>query len=232
MPDADLEMPVSKAVVSHQTHTEAQVTTLIQQAQRGDIASFEKLMAAYRTQILGYARGFVSDPEQAADVAQEAMLRIYRSLGGFRFQSSPKTWMFRIVRNIVLDFAKSRASKERKRQQPIDHTPESQLCQTSEHGPESHLLSQERKEHLWHALSQIPEPFASVLLLADLQGMSYDEVSAILDIPVGTVKSRLNRGREALRDRLVSQGLLFEEKSAPNTNEPRPSGPIGTGQPT
>lgn len=193
--------------------TEDFVATLIQQAQHGDLIAFERLMACYQTKILGYARAFVSDAEQANDVAQDAMLRIYRSLGGFRFQSSPKTWMFRIVRNIVLDYAKSRRSKERKREQSIDHTPDSEMSACSECNPEAQVLANERKEQLWQALSQVPESFRSVLLFCDLQGMSYDEVAAILNIPVGTVKSRLNRGREFLREVLLKQGAFSNSQT-------------------
>ena len=189
-----------------------ELAALISQAQRGDIAAFERLMTMYQSKILSFARAFVSDPEHASDVAQDAMLRIYWSLGGFRFQSSLQTWMFRIVRNIVLDHAKSRRSKERKREQPLDGTPERDIGETTERNPEAQLLAHERRSQLWSALAEIPEAYRSVLVLADLQGMSYEEVASIIDTPVGTVKSRLNRGREALRNVLLEQGCLVEGK--------------------
>ncbi len=187
-----------------------EVAQLIRQAQHGDVLAFERLMTIYQSKILGYARAFVSDGEQACDVAQDAMIRIYRSIGSFRFQSSLQTWMFRIVRNIVLDYAKSRRSKERKREQPIDKTPERDMEEPSEDSPEAQLLAHERKSQLWQALADVPETYRSVLVLCDLHGMSYEEVAAIVETPVGTVKSRLNRGREALRQVLLAQGQLSD----------------------
>ncbi len=196
--------------VSDEMFCGPELAALISQAQLGDIAAFERLMLMYQSKILSFSRAFVSDPELASDVAQDAMLRIYRSLGGFRFQSSLQTWMFRIVRNIVLDHAKSRRSKERKREQPLDITPERDMGATADRNPEAELLALEQKSQLWSALSEIPEAYRSVLVLADIQGMSYEEVAAIVETPVGTVKSRLNRGREALRALLVAKGCLVD----------------------
>lgn len=206
---ADLEPSVSA-----EPRGGPEVALLVRRAQHGDIAAFEHLMTMYQSQIVSYARAFVFDAEQASDVAQDAMLRIYRSLGGFRFQSSLRTWMFRIVRNIVLDHAKSRRSKERKREQPLDKTPESDMGEPTEDSPEAQLLAHERKSQLWQALADVPETYRSVIVLCDLQGMSYEEVAAIVDTPVGTVKSRLNRGREALRLILLEQGHLTDDKPA------------------
>ena len=196
--------------VSDEIFCGPELAALISQAQLGDIAAFERLMAMYQRKILSFSRAFVSDPELASDVAQDAMLRIYRSLGGFRFQSSLQTWMFRIVRNIVLDHAKSRRSKERKREQPLDITPERDMGATADRNPEAELLAHERKSQLWSALNEIPEAYRSVLVLADIQGMSYEEVAAVVETPVGTVKSRLNRGREALRALLVAKGCVVD----------------------
>ena len=81
---------------------------------------------------------------------------------------------------------------------------------TADRNPEAELLAHERKSQLWSALNEIPESYRSVLVLADIQGMSYEEVAAVVDTPVGTVKSRLNRGREALRALLVAKGCVVD----------------------
>lgn len=206
------DLPSAEPAVSDESASGPDVAALISQAQHGDIVAFERLMAMYQTKIHSFARAFVSDPELASDVTQDAMLRIYRSLGGFRFQSSLQTWMFRIVRNIVLDYAKSRRNKERKREQPLEATSEREIGEATTHNPEAALLAHERKSQIWSALAEIPEAYRSVLVLADIQGMSYEEVAAIVETPVGTVKSRLNRGREALREVLLSKGCLGEGK--------------------
>src|SRR5262249_12539666 len=89
---------------------------LIEQAQHGDAAAFERLVSVYQGKIFGFARAFTSDPHEAADLAQEALIKIYRSLASFRYQSSLLTWMFRIVKNVFLDHHKSRRQRERRRE--------------------------------------------------------------------------------------------------------------------
>ena len=184
---------------------------LIAQAQGGDPAAFERLIATYQAKIYGFARAYCGDPQEASDLAQEALIKIYRSLGGFRFQSSLLTWMFRIVKNVAVDHYRSRRHREKRREQPIDGTTETELrgSRSGEYDPEGHLLADETRQAVWTALDRVPEVYRTVVVLADMQGLSYEEVAVIVGTPVGTVKSRLNRGRDALRDALVGQqGLL------------------------
>lgn len=182
-----------------------ELAQLVAQAQGGDAAAFERLISIYQGKVYGFARAFTSDPEQASDVAQDALIKIYRSLGGFRFQSSLLTWIFRIVKSVFLDHYKSRRQKERKLEQPLDGVSEHETGETDDGGPEAELLRHEERAALWAALQEVPEVFRTVLVLADMQGLSYEEVAAIVGVPVGTVKSRLNRGREALRSVLVEK---------------------------
>lgn len=183
------------------------VAQLIEQAQLGDTAAFERLIAVHQGKIYGFARAFTADNQEAADLAQEALIKIYRSLGGFRYQSSLLTWMFRIVKNVFLDHHKSRRQRERRREQPLDATAEQDLRgipTSSGHGtsPEALLLADEERRALWQALSRIAETYRTVVVLADMQGLSYEEIAGIVGAPIGTVKSRLNRGRDALREEL------------------------------
>jgi RNA polymerase sigma-70 factor (ECF subfamily) len=182
-----------------------EVAELVAQAQGGDPAAFERLISLYQTKVYGFARALTSDPEQASDMAQDALIKIYRSIGGFRFQSSLSTWIFRIVKNVFLDHAKSRRHKERKLEQPLETTSERETTDGEERGPEAQLLRHEERKALWDALQEVPELYRTVLVLVDMQGLSYEEVAAVVEAPVGTVKSRLNRGREALRELLVAR---------------------------
>ncbi len=189
-----------------------EIAQLIERAQQGDTAAFERLIAAYQGKIFGFARAFTSEPNEAADLAQEALIKIYRSLGGFRYQSSLLTWMFRIVKNVFLDYYKSRRQRERRRELPFDATTEHELHGTAtgagDGGPEAKLLADEERRALWAALERIPEIYRTVVVLADMQGLSYEEISIIVGAPVGTVKSRLNRGRDALRETLEKRRQL------------------------
>lgn len=188
-----------------------ELAQLVAQAQGGDAAAFERLISIYQSKVYGFARAFTSDPEQASDVAQDALIKIYRSLGGFRFQSSLVTWIFRIVKSVFLDHYKSRRHKERRLEQPLDGTSEHETCEPGDSGPEAQLLRHEEREALWTALREVPEVFRTVLVLVDMQGLSYEEVATIVQAPVGTVKSRLNRGREALR------AVLMQKRPAVST---------------
>lgn len=179
-----------------------EVARLVELAQQGDVAAFERLVSAYQGKIVGFARAFTNDPHEAGDLAQEALIKIYRSIGSFRFQSSLLTWMFRIVKNVFLDYYKSRRQRERRRELPFDATAEHELREGGELGPEARLLAAEERQALWSALEVVPEVYRTVVVLVDMQGLSYEEVAAIVVAPVGTVKSRLNRGRDALREAL------------------------------
>ena len=179
-----------------------EAAALIARAQQGDVAAFQRLIAEHQARVYGFARAFTPDAEQASDLTQEALIKIYRSIGGFRFQSSLLTWMFRIVKNVFLDHYKSRRQKERKLEQPLDGTDERDMAggTPEDRTPEAALLLREQQQALWAALDRVPEVYRTVLVLADMQGLSYEEVAAIVEAPIGTVKSRLYRGRDALRD--------------------------------
>lgn len=182
-----------------------EVAQLIEKAQQGDTIAFERLISVYQSKIYGFARAFTSDAQEAADLTQEALIKIYGALAGFRYQSSLLTWMLRIVKNQCLDYYKSRRQRERRRELPFEGTTEQELHAAAQNtregdgGPEARLLVEEERRQLWAALAGIPEVYRTVVVLADMQGLSYEEIAAIVGAPVGTIKSRLNRGRDALR---------------------------------
>jgi RNA polymerase sigma-70 factor (ECF subfamily) len=184
---------------------DASLAALVAAAQAGSTAAFERLVAMYQSRIFGFARAYCRDRTEASDLMQEALIKVYRSIGGFRYQSSLLTWMFRIVKNVALDHHKSRRQKERKLEQPLSLTSEREIGVTADPGPETRLLHSEAQRELWSALGRVPEAYRTVLVLADMQGQSYEEIAAIVETPVGTVKSRLFRGRDALREALIAQ---------------------------
>lgn len=190
-----------------------EVAQLVEQAQKGDAAAFERLISVHQSKIYGFARAFTTDSSEAADLAQEALIKIYRSLGGFRYQSSLLTWMFRIVKNVFLDHHKSRRQRERRRELPLEGASEGELGANGHSdgistSPEAKLLAAEERRALWQALSHVPETYRTVVVLADMQGLSYEEIASIVGAPIGTVKSRLNRGRDALREALEKMRQL------------------------
>lgn len=180
-----------------------EVAGLVERAREGDVAAFERLIAQYQQKVYTFAFAFVGSPDQAQDLAQEALVKVYKSLGGFRFQSAFSTWLYSIVKNTYLDAVKSRAGRERALEDPLTDRDVESLREVAT--AEERLLQKESRRTLFAALRQVPLAFRTVVTMADVQGMGYDEIAAALDVPVGTVKSRLKRGRDALKDALFKQ---------------------------
>jgi RNA polymerase sigma-70 factor (ECF subfamily) len=172
---------------------------LISRAQDGDVRAFEQLLAGHLPRIRRYARAFASSEPDADDLAQDALVRIYRNLRSFRYQSSFSTWLYALVRNVFLDSGKGRAGRRRTLEEPLE-------AHHQEHGggarPDDEALAEEERRRVWAAIRQLPAEFRSALVLFDIEGCTYDEVAAIEGIAIGTVKSRLHRARGLLRELL------------------------------
>ena len=185
---------------------------LIARAQDGDVRAFEALLADHLPLVRRFARAFAGPGGDADDLAQEALIKVYKRLKLFRYQSAFSSWLYAVVRNVFLDAARSRAGRERSVEDPLD----------DEHGrlpgetapADQQLEREEERERLWRALRQVAPEFRTALVLFDIEGRSYDEVSVIEGVPVGTVKSRLFRGRAQLRR------LLGEEEPADSAGTP------------
>jgi RNA polymerase sigma-70 factor (ECF subfamily) len=198
--------------------TRTAIDELVERAQAGDVRAFEALVDSQLPRIRRYARAFTPMEHDADDLAQEALLRVYRSLRSFRWQSAFSTWLYAVVRSAFLDAAKGRAGTRRALEEPL----------RDEHGereggerPDEALAADEERRRVWSALRAVPTEFRTALVLFDIEGCSYDEVAAIEDVAVGTVKSRLHRGRAALRRLLEpeAEGASDEPDSTPGTTE-------------
>jgi RNA polymerase sigma-70 factor (ECF subfamily) len=176
---------------------EADLDALLTRAQAGDVRAFEDLLRGHLPQIRRFARAFAAIEADADDLAQDALVKVYKSIRLFRYQSAFSTWLYAVVRNVFLDAAKSRAGRQRGREDAL----EERHARTRSEAPlaDESLQAEEEKERLWRALRQVPPEFRSALVLFDLEGRTYDELSAVEGVPVGTVKSRLFRGRALLR---------------------------------
>jgi RNA polymerase sigma-70 factor (ECF subfamily) len=198
-----------------------QVEELVRRAQQGDVNAFERLICEHLPLVRRFARAFARGQEAAADLAQDALLKVYRSIGGYRFQSSFSTWLYAIVRNVYLDDARSRAGRDRAAERPlepggldVDPTADAETPRA-----DWRLEREEVRRQVWAALEAIPPEFRATLVLYDIEGLTYEEIAAIENAPLGTVKSRLSRGREHLR-RVLGQGearVRAESGEAGNT---------------
>jgi RNA polymerase sigma-70 factor, ECF subfamily len=197
------------------------IDLLIEKAQEGDVRAFEMLLAEHLPTVRRFARGFASTPSDADDLAQEALIKVYKSLRLFRYQSAFSTWLYAVVRNVFLDASKSRAGKERSLEEPLAPAHTRDLPGGT---PADERLDREQeRERLWQALREVPAEFRTALVLFDIEGKTYDEVAAIENVPVGTVKSRLSRGRSHLRRLLGEPEERSDSDAEPGTSAVVPS---------
>jgi RNA polymerase sigma-70 factor (ECF subfamily) len=183
---------------------------LILQAQAGDRHSFDQLVAKAYPLVFNTAYRILGDYDSAADATQTAFVRAYRSLRTFRRSSSFTTWLYRIVSNVCLDVVR------RQKRQAQSLTLESEYEQMAERDiaddraqPEQTALETELQKSVHKALGRLRMEHRTVLVLYDLAGFSYEEIAEMLKLPLGTVKSRLNRARLALREEMSADEELI-----------------------
>ena len=157
--------------------------------------SFEDLAMPLFPSLYGYARWLTGEPHEAEDLVQETYLKALRGFGSFREGTNFRAWMFRILRNTFLT---SRTGL--KTMEPLDDELVEEIAE--EGTPETHFLNRANGEALQHAIAALPLPFREVLLLSDVENMSYKEIGEALTIPIGTVTSRLMRARRRVRTAL------------------------------
>ena len=180
---------------------------LIQRASGGDMAAFNELLGLHEKRMYGICLRMCRNPEDAQDCLQEAMLRVFRAITGFKGQSTFSTWLYRITMNACIDELRRRKNAP---QVSMEALMEDGWTQPDpEETPEQRAVSSEQRSRLSALIHQLPEDMRAAVVLRDIQGFSYEEISAILDTNVGTVKSRISRGRERLREKILAERELF-----------------------
>ena len=177
---------------------------LVLRVQQGDKKAFDLLVIKYQHKIVQLVNRYTKDPSEAQDVAQETFIKAYRALATFRGESAFYTWLYRIAINTAKNFlmAKSRRSSnyevDVQEAEQIENAPQLQGYDT----PEQLLLNDEILRTVNNAIDELPEEMRLVITLREMEGMSYEEIAQIMDCPVGTVRSRLFRAREAIDNKL------------------------------
>jgi RNA polymerase sigma-70 factor (ECF subfamily) len=186
---------------------------LIERCRAGDVTAFEPLVEKYRQRVWRLAYNVLRDREEAWDVAQEAFIRAYQALPSFRGQSAFYTWLYRIVMNVAADRARSRGARgrafgtERVPEEDWDRVLPDQ--DPGEEAPDAAAARREQRRKIDQALEALPEHHRRIVVLSDLEGLSYREIAETLEIPMGTVMSRLHNARKRLRDALKPLLLLL-----------------------
>ncbi len=204
----------------------ANVTThpdlhLARRAAKADPAAWDEIIARYGERIYNLAYRFTGNNGEAEELTQDIFLKLYSNLSRYRGDVPLVAWSLRLSRNLCIDHFRHhrlRQQSEVVSEEVLQHLPNTD-------DPHQHSWLRERRRLVHRTLAQMPEDQATVVLLRDLQGMSYDEVSVFLDLPVGTVKSRLNRARRELIQRLKEHLRAAEpaSKEAPGDEPLRES---------
>ena len=181
---------------------------LIQRASGGDPAAFNRLMAQHEKKMYAVALRMFGNREDAQDCLQEAMLRVYRAIGGFKGQSSFSTWLYRITMNTCLDELRK---KKNKQNTSLDNLLDQGWSPSDgENVPEKQAMLHETRRQISGAIQELPEDMRAAVVLRDVHGLAYDEIADALNTNVGTIKSRISRGREKLREKLSKNKELFD----------------------
>jgi RNA polymerase sigma-70 factor (ECF subfamily) len=182
---------------------------LIAAARRGDAQAFNKLILAYQTLAYNVAYRTLHDPDDAADATQQAFISAFRALPRFR-GGSFKAWLLRIVTNACYDDLRRRKRRSTSSLDDLavdqDHSP---ILMDEHESPEEHTMREALGRAIQAGLDELPDHQRVTLILSDIQGLSYDEIAEVTGVSLGTVKSRLSRGRSRLRDRLQQEQELL-----------------------
>jgi len=207
---ADLEEAAPAAAIEVRSTAEDR---FLERLRRGETAAFERVVAEHSGDVYALLYRLTTDAEEARDLTQETFLRAFQSIGRFRGDANLKTWIYRIAINQARnrwrwwrrrkrDVTVSLDAIDDRNQQPLS----AKLVDDDAIDPEQEMVAREREGYLRAALLELKRPFREAVVLRDVEGFSYEEIAETLQISIGTVKSRLSRGRLELRSKL--QGSL------------------------
>lgn len=173
---------------------------LVKRAQNGDKRAYDLLIQKYQHKVINLVSRYVHDSHEAQDVAQEAFIKAYRGLKNFRGEAAFYTWLYRIAVNSAKNYLLSRSRKQ------SDYHVDVEDAEYYEEGsilrdqgtPEHVLLSEELEKTVFDAISDLPEDLKTAITLRELEGMSYEQIAEAMSCPIGTVRSRIFRAREAI----------------------------------
>ena len=186
---------------------------IIERCKEGDLSAFDELVRRYEKQIFNFAYRMTQNYDDASDIASDAFVKVFHAIETFRGDANFSTWLFRVVTNLYLDSRKrSKAHMHIPLDEYIDLEESTVTRQVEDTGPSplDRLEAGERQGILDKAINELPEYQRLMVLLYHTRGKSYEEIAEIVGLPIGTVKSRLNRARLALKKRLEPVRELFD----------------------
>ena len=189
---------------------DADERVLIERCRAGDVAAFEPLVEKYRQRVWRLAFQVLRDREEAWDCAQDAFVRAFQSLASFRGQSAFYTWLFRIAMNVATDRLRARGAQGRAfGTQPVPAEEWERTAPDPGARPDQAAVGAEQRLRIRRALDTLPPNARTIIMLSDVEGLSYREIASVLNCPIGTVMSRLHNARKRLRSALGPMLLML-----------------------
>ncbi len=178
---------------------------LVERAQRGDKHAFELLVTKYQRKLIRLLSRFIRDSTEVEDVAQEAFIKAYRALPNFRGDSAFYTWLYRIgintAKNYLVAMGRRAPTSTSMDAEEAEELGESELLQDV-NTPENQMMSRQVAETVNQTLEKLPQELRTAITLREMEGLSYEEIASIMSCPIGTVRSRIFRAREAIAAQL------------------------------
>ncbi len=185
---------------------------IIHKVLSGKREAFETLVEKYEKLIYNLSYQLTNSTEDAFDISQETFLKAYKSLGSFRGDCKFSTWLYKICNNVANDYLRSKQRKQTISLTVYDEEDEKEeqldIADEVNENPDEQLLKKERIEAVREAIAALSPDHREVIVLRDIEGYSYDEISEILDLEIGTVKSRINRARQIIKETLIKRNII------------------------
>lgn len=197
---------------------------LVERVKQGDKKAFDLLVLKYQAKIIQLITRYIKDPSEALDVAQEVFIKAYRALPNFRGESAFYTWLYRIAINTAKNHIAACARRPSDSEIELDTAEqfETAIRLKDQETPEGILLSEEIAEAVRQAIEDLPEELRTAIILREFEGLSYEEIAEAMNCPVGTVRSRIFRAREAIDKKLrtLRAGMRHKHKKQVKKLEP------------
>lgn len=178
---------------------------LVKLCQDGDMVAFEQLFQRHQDRIYSVAIRMMNNPEDALDITQEIFLRAYQKIGKFKFTSAFSTWLYKLATNLCID-------ELRKRKRSTDTVPlEEAVSKADINTPEDNAILKDRESQIWKAINSLKDKERAIIVLRDIEGLSYKEISEVFGCSLGRVKSRIHEARQKLKNLLETETDLWSD---------------------
>ena len=179
---------------------------LIKKFQDGDVGAYNQIVYRYKDRLLNFIYRFLHDLDRSEDLVQDTLLKLYTHKDSYKEIAKFSTWLYTIAANL----ARTELRKIKRRKTfsvtELSHDDREFIIKSTDLGPGEDNFSQNFEKNVQRALAELPDDFKTIIILRDIQELSYDEISKIVEVPLGTVKSRINRGRVKLQQLLQKKG--------------------------